>query len=170
MIYFLRHGETNYNRLGRWMGRLDQPLNAAGIAQAQQAAERLAHISLGQIITSPLSRALDTATIIASRHPDSPLVKVADWLTERDYGRFEGLKKTLENRAAIETDGSTENLTALISRLAPIHDLIGGNSATLLVSHSGIYRCLISTCSYIPDPEKSSLNNAEFVTIKSPNN
>ncbi|WP_341582315.1 histidine phosphatase family protein [Marinobacter metalliresistant] len=168
MIYFLRHGETDYNRHSLWMGRLDQPLNAAGVAQAQQTAERLAQMSLGQIITSPLSRAQDTATIIANRHPDNPPVKVADWLIERDYGRFEGLKKTPANRAAIENDLTTETMAELFTRLAPIRHIDETKSDTLIISHSGIYRCLVSSYGYTPDPDKSTLSNAEFVTITPP--
>ncbi len=165
MIYFLRHGETDYNRHNLWMGRLDQPLNAIGIAQAQQAAEKLAQISISRIITSPLSRALDTANIVANRHRGGPLVQVADWLTERDYGRFEGLEKTPKNRALLETDGTTENTIDLVARLAAISYIGETNSNTLIVSHSGIYRCLISSYGYIPDPDKLTLGNAEFVTI-----
>jgi probable phosphoglycerate mutase len=62
----LRHGATDWNRQGRFQGRTDNPLNDDGIAQAHAAAERLQQVALGQIVSSPLVRALKTAEIIAA--------------------------------------------------------------------------------------------------------
>jgi probable phosphoglycerate mutase len=64
-FYFLRHGETYWNREGRTQGQLDAKLNETGKAQAARAAEALKGEPIARIISSPLSRALDTAQAVA---------------------------------------------------------------------------------------------------------
>ena len=46
MIYFIRHGQTEYNKEGRFQGILNIPLNAVGLAQAEKAAESLKDIKI----------------------------------------------------------------------------------------------------------------------------
>ena len=64
-FYFLRHGETDWNREGRTQGQLDARLSALGRRQAAAAAEALRHEPIERIVASPLSRALDTAHTVA---------------------------------------------------------------------------------------------------------
>ena len=64
-FYFLRHGETYWNREGRTQGQLDSKLNETGIAQAALAAEALKDEPIERIVASPLSRARDTAQAVA---------------------------------------------------------------------------------------------------------
>jgi probable phosphoglycerate mutase len=68
MIYLLRHGETEFNREGRYQGRLDSPLTALGRTQARGAGARLRTLladAPGYAITSsPLGRARDTAALV----------------------------------------------------------------------------------------------------------
>lgn len=65
---FLRHGETDWNRERRVQGQIDAPLNALGRAQAQAAAAALADRPIARIVSSPSSRARDTAEAVAARH------------------------------------------------------------------------------------------------------
>jgi broad specificity phosphatase PhoE len=88
-FYFLRHGETDWNRECRYQRQSDIPLNATGITQAHAAAERLAGVPIDRIVASPLIRALATAAIVAEKlqkpiHLDRGLV-------ERNFGSFNGL-------------------------------------------------------------------------------
>lgn len=86
MIYIIRHGQTEVNHRQALQGRSDFPLNDAGIAQAQKAAEGLKDIPFGHVFTSPLRRAIQTAKIIV---PDiQPIVD--ERLIEMDYGPYEG--------------------------------------------------------------------------------
>ncbi len=62
---FLRHGETEYNREGRYQGRVDVPLNDNGVAQATAAAQILATHDFDRIISSPANRVLKTAAVVA---------------------------------------------------------------------------------------------------------
>jgi len=64
-FYFLRHGETYWNREGRTQGQIDTELNDLGRAQAARAAEALRGQPIARIVASPLSRALDTAKAVA---------------------------------------------------------------------------------------------------------
>jgi 2,3-bisphosphoglycerate-dependent phosphoglycerate mutase len=87
-IIVIRHGETNWNRDGRFQGQLDIPLNETGRAQAFAVAEAVAQFAPTILWSSPLMRARDTASAIAARcgldlHFD------AQW-RERGYGVLEG--------------------------------------------------------------------------------
>lgn len=87
MIYIIRHGKTELNQANVLQGRSDNPLNAQGIQQAKEAAERLSDIHFDHVFSSPLMRAVQTADIIA---PDSAPT-IDDRLIEMDYGPYEGL-------------------------------------------------------------------------------
>lgn len=63
-IYFMRHGETDWNAAHRLQGRTDIPLNENGIRAAKECGKKLADIRFGLCITSPLIRAVETASLI----------------------------------------------------------------------------------------------------------
>ncbi len=108
-IYFIRHGETDWNQAGRFQGRTDVPLNARGRAQAARSALcireyfRIAGLPLrfAGLVASPLSRAVETGAIAASALggsacglPDGPEgIALDDRLQEQDYGLWEGLAR-----------------------------------------------------------------------------
>lgn len=106
----LRHGATDWNRQGRFQGRTDNPLNDDGIAQAHAAAERLQQIALGQIVSSPLLRALKTAEIIAAAAAKT--VTVDRRLIELDFGTFEGkpVRETMMQHGANSAQGLVDML------------------------------------------------------------
>ena len=56
-LFIVRHGETAWNREGRFQGQLDVPLNEAGMLQADRVAERFRGYPLAAVLASPLSRA-----------------------------------------------------------------------------------------------------------------
>ena len=90
---FVRHGETEWNRNNRTMGRLDAPLTAKGITDAIRGAKKIRgqHI-FDHIVSSPLGRALETATIFAKEF-DVDDIQVIPELAERDLGVLQGLTK-----------------------------------------------------------------------------
>lgn len=87
-IYFVRHGQTDYNILGKYYGKTDIPLNKIGEKQAREMAKFLSRVPIEKIITSPLKRAYDTARIIAEER-EIPIEK-EELLCEQDFGIFEG--------------------------------------------------------------------------------
>ncbi|HEY8239620.1 MAG TPA: histidine phosphatase family protein [Candidatus Limnocylindrales bacterium] len=93
-LWLVRHGETEWARLGRHTGRTDIPLTALGREQATSLSRRLAGHVFAQVWSSPLSRALDTARIAGF----GDRVETDDDLLEWDYGDDEG-RTTPEIRA-----------------------------------------------------------------------
>jgi probable phosphoglycerate mutase len=65
MIYLIRHGETDWNHQRRRQGRRDIPLNDQGRVQMHACGELLSGLPADLIVTSPLSRAVNSAEIIA---------------------------------------------------------------------------------------------------------
>ncbi len=88
-IYLIRHGETTWNREKRLQGHLDIGLNDRGYWQADRLGEYLASRSIAAVISSDLSRAVDTAKAVA-RHHDVTL-QYDQRLRERHYGLMQGL-------------------------------------------------------------------------------
>lgn len=89
-LYLVRHGETDWNRARRIQGRTDVPLNATGREQARLTGTLLTRRPIDRVIASPLSRARETAEIIASEL-GLPAPELRDAFVERDYGEAEGL-------------------------------------------------------------------------------
>ena len=93
-LWLVRHGETEWARLGRHTGHTDIPLTDAGRAQARSLASRLAGLEFAAVLSSPLVRASETARLsgfdgIVTADPD---------LREWDYGDDEG-RTAVEIRA-----------------------------------------------------------------------
>ncbi len=89
-IYLARHGETDWNRVGRWQGHSDVELNDAGRAQARALAAALCAERLARVGASDLSRARETASIVAASLGLGEVALDAG-LRERCFGVFEGL-------------------------------------------------------------------------------
>jgi alpha-ribazole phosphatase len=88
-LLLIRHGQTKLHQVPRFWGQTDISLSETGIRQAEQLRNRLARYKIGVFYASTLSRALDTAKIIASRHK-APVTPVAG-LCECSFGYAEGL-------------------------------------------------------------------------------
>jgi broad specificity phosphatase PhoE len=90
-VVFIRPGETDWNRLGRWQGQVQVPLNSYGRQQAQRLANFIRPIGMTALYTSDLRRAMDTATILAKPLGFLPTPDVR--LRERAVGAWQGLTK-----------------------------------------------------------------------------
>ena len=88
-ILLIRHGQTSWNIEGRLQGSTDIPLNKEGILQAELCAQFLKTVNLTTLISSPLSRAKQTAEIIAGAC-HLPIVEM-DAFREKSFGDAEGL-------------------------------------------------------------------------------
>jgi probable phosphoglycerate mutase len=85
--WLVRHGETEWARLGRHTGRTDIPLTDAGRRQALAVKSKLEGHRFALVLSSPRSRALDTARLAGF----GDVVDVDPDLAEWDYGAWEGL-------------------------------------------------------------------------------
>lgn len=88
-VYLARHGQTEWNLLGRRQGRLDSPLTEQGVRQAERNALLVASLPIDHIYSSPLGRAYRSAVIMA-KYTGVP-VTVLDELAEVDHGALSGL-------------------------------------------------------------------------------
>lgn len=157
-FYFLRHGETDWNKQGLMQGHTDIPLNETGRAQARAAVAALSRLSIDRIVASPLVRAYETAEIVNSVL-QKPLVADAG-IKERHFGSMEGVThiEMDRQRSAWMADGSlaveengypcppeaepydvfkTRTLETFTKHLT---DEEGGD--VLFVAHGGVYRVL----------------------------
>lgn len=93
-IYILRHGETTLNAKGVMQGRLDEPLNDSGRELALITGRALKGIHFDYCISSPLSRARETAQIILKESQNILPIDIDERIIEIDFGDLEGKKIT----------------------------------------------------------------------------
>jgi broad specificity phosphatase PhoE len=89
-LVIVRHGESEWNRIGRYQGHYDAPLSEMGVRQAEALAERLRTEKFHTIYASPLQRARLTGEAVHRFHPDTPFV-IAPAIIELDHGEWSGL-------------------------------------------------------------------------------
>lgn len=174
-IYLVRHGETDWNRDRRWQGHTDVALNEAGRRQARELAEALRDAGLTHASSSDLSRARETAQIVASTLGLSE-VSVDPRLRERAFGVFEGLteheciERYPEQWASYRSDlrrppPGAEEYEAVAQRMheavQSLADDTGQPSgARVIVSHGGAMRAfLMAVTGSLPPPLR---NGAAF--------
>lgn len=157
LMILVRHGQTEWNRIERFRGRADVPLNEVGLAQAEATGRRVAEEwKPGAVYASPLSRAVKTAEAIA-RHFDLP-VQVDPGLADIDYGEWQGLTpeearqiwpEQVDNwyhRPEIALIPGGETLSDLRARaLQTVNELAAGHAGEtiVLVGHTVINRILL---------------------------
>ena len=147
-----RHGETDWNRVGRWQGHADPPLNETGRRQAAGLADRLAGNGIVAVYSSDLARARETARAVAHRlglgvveDPALREIDVGSWsgLTRAQVAeRFpEGYARWLGGE--IGHDGETrEQLTERVLRAARAIAGRHTGETVLVVTHGGVIRAL----------------------------
>ena len=89
LLYLARHGQTDWNCQGRYQGQIDIPLNDRGREEARSLAEKLQQSRPAAIWASDLSRARETAAIVAAPH-NLP-VQIHPGLREMHFGSWQGL-------------------------------------------------------------------------------
>ena len=164
-IYYTRHGRTEWNEQHRFQGQTDIALNDLGIEQAEQAAQSLADSKIDIVLSSPLSRAHETACKIAEPHKIDVIKD--DRLIERGYGDFEGVVyDTMYQYGADEfwsfgfSERNIEPMNEVFDRIENLLDELLDNHEDkniLLVSHGGIFRPI--SCYFDGFPESGSLED-----------
>lgn len=147
-LALLRHGHTAWNRAGRIQGRTDIPLDAEAIATLSELALP-PEWAAADLYASPLSRAAETARLVAGRAP-----KTSEALMEMNWGDWEGLHGAdlhadpAQDHRPIETWGwdytppQGEPPAALRSRLTPWIE--GLDRDTIAVCHIGVMRVVLA--------------------------
>jgi broad specificity phosphatase PhoE len=163
-IFLARHGETDWNREGRWQGWADPPLNERGRDQARELAEQLRATPFDAVYSSDLARAHETAEIVAKPHR---MAVVADpGLREIDVGSWSGLTRAeLDERFpdGDRPDGETRDqhrvrVQAAVERIARAN--LGRR--ILIVTHGGTMRALRGQVSDGPQHPIANCGVIEF--------
>ena len=88
-IILIRHGETDWNREQVFRGKIDVPLNEVGLSQARGVKKALEGVAIDVIYASPLSRALDTARVLAEGRKLE--IRTDEGFSDVDFGSWQGL-------------------------------------------------------------------------------
>ena len=147
-FYFLRHGESESNRLKIVAGSIDVELTDAGRAQAREAIELLRPLGVTHVASSNLRRARETAAIV-SRALALPHVVLPD-LAERNWGELEG--KPLASRVRGSPPAGAETAEEFVARVRGALAQIRAEGVPLVIAHSGTHRVL---CRLLGLPESA---------------
>jgi probable phosphoglycerate mutase len=156
VICLVRHGETDWSRDQRFNGRQDIPLNDIGRQQCSELAAYLSDETIDIVISSPLSRCIETAEILAQ--PRGLGIVAEPRLVEMDYGQWEGLtydqarqldtvRFELWDRdpAAIAPPDGESGYTIATRVTAALFDILARHTGRtiLLVAHKTVNRVLL---------------------------
>lgn len=174
-ISVLRHGETNYNKFGKFHGITDIELNEIGEQQAQNAIEKLDN-KYDVIITSPLKRAHQTANIVNEKLGLEIIEN--ELLKERNFGNLEGLtweefidkypeessKNNIDFQPELEKG---ETIEAVEKRVEEFIDWLrnSGYKNPLIVTHAGIIRIFERKLNNLT-PEQSRENDPKNLELR----
>lgn len=167
-VIFIRPGETEWNKDGRWQGHVAVPLNAHGQAQAERLARFIRPIGLTAIYSSDLRRARDTAEIIAKYTELKPIYDPR--LRERSMGEWQGM--TLEEIVVwypeaykkVQTDpqnfqvpgGESRRQVAERVRMAFDDIIARGGDTVGIITHTTALRSLLNEL--VPDSNAYNLH------------
>ena len=184
-VLMVRHGESEWNALGKWQGRADIALTEAGREQARAAADyvRTTALPVTRVLASTLRRAHETAEIIAERL-GLAAVMTDERLVETDVGPWEGLRadeieagwpRYLRDRKTPPGFEPPDQVFARATQAIREAALVGEH--TLIVSHSGVFRTVrrimtvhdrrlhnLEGCTFSLD-ESGQLRAHDFVTL-----
>ena len=158
-LYFIRHGETDWNAEGRLQGQRDIPLNDLGRVQAEDVARKLRDLAPNaedlDYLCSPMTRARETMEIVRTAiglHPT--FYKVDERLRELTFGTWEGMTwrevRKLDPARARAREAhkwayvppSGESYEMLMERVMPV--FLSLRRDTVVVSHGGVMRAALA--------------------------
>ncbi len=159
-IYFIRHGLTEGNKEGRYIGSTDVPLSAEGKKELFNLKEDFEYPDVQKVYTSPLQRCLDTAEIL---YPDR-MIHIVDKIKEYDFGSFEGksidelksdksFKKWIESGMKIVPEGA-EDMQKFLKRCDEgieeiVMDMMKNKiREAAVVTHGGVIMNMLSMYGY----------------------
>lgn len=170
-VVLVRHGETDYNREGRWQGAgSDPPLNEQGRVQARQIARDLARVPFIGLYTSDLERARETARIIGEVLGLEP--RVLEGLGEMSHGAWEGKTlpaileawgdayRTFEADPWNERRPEGDSYGDLAERVWPALDALANRhrgERALVITHGGPIRLVLSELTGTPLTRRDEL-------------
>lgn len=181
-FYYVRHGQTVYNRDGIIQGgTVDAPLSPEGLPTVQATAQALADIDFSHAYVSPLGRAQSTAQIILNAHVAAhpnvkiPLTTLQD-LHEFDFGTFDGkhymgrilrfmLFYFFQNFSLVGGETGREVKTRVRRAFAQMYAQAQDGDTVLIVAHGALFRFVMLLFYPAPWLVKKAMGE----TMKTPN-
>lgn len=169
-FFFIRHGESLWNRDNLCQGQTDIELSPKGLNEAKAFAAKSADFPIGHICTSPLKRALKTAEIIKQHHPEAGISLVEEF-SERNWGYLEGIssdamyeiEKLEEANRDFIADPSIESRQDFRSRIKRgLEIAFQLHPEPLIVSHG---RLFLSLCEVLDIPIIRQIKNLCLMEI-----
>ena len=175
-IFLIRHGETEFNRLGVFRGRYEVELNEGGRKQAGEIAQALKSENIGFLLASPLGRATETAGIIAKELGID--YRVDEAFNNIDLGLWQGVPKDRvmhdypdlwrrwitgpEEMRVPEGETVEEVKERAFRRIAELVSVEGGNFG--IVTHRSVLKGLAASILGVPAPWfwKFYMDNAAY--------
>ena len=152
-FWYLRHGETDWNARELSQGNIDVPLNDVGLAQARTAAGLLRTRGIRSIVASPLSRAYDTARIVAEAAGLE--IEVEEGLREVSFGSQEGQPMAgwfNDWIAGTMTPEGAESFADLrVRAVGAMNRALARPAPVLVVAHGALFRALRTVMGLSPD-------------------
>jgi broad specificity phosphatase PhoE len=167
----LRHGQTDWNIQFLLQGVTDIPMNETGLLQAKSASKAIVSTEWDLILTSPLSRARQTAEIVAATG-GFPDIEVEELLLERSFGEAEGLshEQWKDRYKNLDEIPGGESVSALTTRSQLLLDTIlerYAGKSILAVSHGAFIRKVLEAGSQGEFPrEGERLGNASLNIVE----
>lgn len=162
-LYMIRHGETEWNRIRRLQGQTDIPLNDTGRELAVRVGHQLRDIPFSMVISSPLQRAVETATLVITAAGREIEIRRDDRLKEIAFGVYEGYSVVNSQYTAPDPDFHNffdapqlyhapqkgENFSQLLERTGAFLKELAANrdyeQDTILLSvHGAVMRALLA--------------------------
>ena len=184
-VLLVRHGQTNSNVTGFYMGWSDEDLDEVGYTQAHRLSTKLATLPIASVYTSPLRRAYTTASILAEPHKLE--LKFLDELTELRLGDWEGLHREEVSRGWPEiyqqsrvdpsdlTIPNGESFRQVTERaVRALHKVLRANQyeQAVIVTHEVIIKLVVAHALGVSNSiyRRFEIGNASLSIIKSTQN
>lgn len=150
----MRHGQTDLNRLNKYTGVLDYPLNILGIEQCINAKKTIDILDIKKVYSSSLLRSKQTVKLVIDKK--AIILKELD---ERDFGILAGLKKVNYKKNFFPKGESCYRLKNRVSKVFKKIDL---ENNSLIVSHSRVFKTICE----ILQIKTNSIKNCEIVKFE----
>lgn len=182
-IYLIRHGRTDWNDKKLIQGHIDIPLNSEGKLTAKKIAKELKRIKFDRIYSSDLSRASQTADIIALEHKLT--VEISGALRERFFGKIQGkphdefkridaILDTLDDKTRysykFNSDMTMESDKEIMDRfISFLREIAIGNprKTVLVATHAGVIGVLLMKLGIFDYKGYIHVDNLGFVKLES---
>jgi len=184
-IFLIRHGQTDSNITGFYMGQADEDLNETGYQQAQLISSRLHGENINTIYSSPLLRAYNTATAIGAPHeikptilPELTEINVGDWqeMHEDEIShKWPDLWHIWRTQPWVVRFPNGESFNDVTERVMPVFQKIAAeniNDHFMIVAHEVVFKLIIANILHVSSEiyQSFEISNASVSILDYGNN